>query len=94
MNMKTNKIFAVVVGAIIGGFLIKSYHKLHDKPTKEEIYRRMKAEAEARRMCIRANFGQSQPKCPVAEADPFTMRHDPSAALGKIDASLAMMGSC
>lgn len=35
---------------IFTGFLMKSYKKLHEKPeTKEEVYRRMKAEYDRRR---------------------------------------------
>lgn len=44
------KIFLSVASMIFTGFLMKSYKKLHDKPeTKEEIYRRMKAEYDAHR---------------------------------------------
>lgn len=39
---------------IVAGFLMKSWKKLHEKPeTKEEVYRRMKAEYEARRAAAR-----------------------------------------
>lgn len=44
-----NKIFLSLASMIVTGFLVKSYKKLHEKPdTKEEIYRRMKAEHERR----------------------------------------------
>lgn len=39
---------------IVAGFLMKSWNKLHEKPeTKEEVYRRMKAEHEALRASAR-----------------------------------------
>lgn len=45
-----HKIFLAVSSMIVAGFLMKSWKKLHEKPeTKEEVYRRMKAEHEARR---------------------------------------------
>lgn len=82
-----NKIFLSVATMIVTGFAIKTWRKMHQKPlTREETYRAMR---DAREQWLR----EHQPKCPAAEADPFTMRHDPSAALGKIDASFAM-GSC
>ena len=44
-----NKIFLSLASMIVTGFLVKSYRKLHEKPeSKEEIYRRMKAEHERR----------------------------------------------
>ena len=49
-----HKIFLSVVSMIFTGFLMKSYRKLHEKPeTKEEVYRRMRAEYEARRAAAR-----------------------------------------
>lgn len=49
-----HKIFISVASMIFTGFLMKSYKKLREKPeTKEEIYRRMKAEHEARRAAAR-----------------------------------------
>jgi len=49
-----HKIFLSVASMIFTGFLMKSWKKLHDKPeTKEEVYRRMKAEYEARRAAAR-----------------------------------------
>lgn len=49
-----HKIFLAVASMIFTGFLIKSYRKLREKPeTKEEVYRRMKAEYEARRAAAR-----------------------------------------
>lgn len=45
-----NKIFLSLASMIFAGFLMKSYKKLHDKPeSKEEVYRRMKAEYDRRR---------------------------------------------
>ena len=45
-----HKIFLAVSSMIFTGFLIKSWKKLHEKPeTKEEVYRRMKAEYDRRR---------------------------------------------
>lgn len=45
-----HKIFLAVSSIIVTGFLMKSWKKLHEKPdTKEEVYRRMKAEHEALR---------------------------------------------
>lgn len=45
-----HKIFLSVATMIFTGFLMKSYKKLHEKPeTKEEVYRRMKAEYDRRR---------------------------------------------
>jgi hypothetical protein len=45
-----NKIFLSLASMIVAGFLVKCYRKLHEKPeTKEEIYRRMKAEWELRK---------------------------------------------
>lgn len=49
-----NKIFLSLASMIVAGFLIKSYKKLQEKPeTKEDVYRRMKAEYEARRAAAR-----------------------------------------
>lgn len=48
------KIFLAVSSMIVAGFLMKSWKKLHEKPdTKEEVYRRMKAEHEALRASAR-----------------------------------------
>ena len=45
-----HKIFLAVSSMIVAGFLMKSYKKLREKPeTKEEVYRRMKAEYDRRR---------------------------------------------
>ena len=45
-----HKIFLAVSSMIFTGFIIKSYKKLREKPeTKEEVYRRMKAEYDRRR---------------------------------------------
>lgn len=45
-----HKIFLSVASMIVTGFIIKSYKKLREKPeTKEEVYRRMKAEYDRRR---------------------------------------------
>lgn len=45
-----HKIFLAVSSMIVAGFLMKSWKKLHEKPeTKEEVYRRMKAEYDRRR---------------------------------------------
>jgi hypothetical protein len=45
-----HKIFLAVSSMIFTGFLMKSWKKLHEKPeTKEEVYRRMKAEYDRRR---------------------------------------------
>lgn len=45
-----HKFFLSVVSMIFTGFLMKSYRKLHEKPeTKDEVYRRMKAEYDRRR---------------------------------------------
>lgn len=45
-----HKIFLAVSSMIVAGFLLKSWNKLHEKPeTKEEVYRRMKAEYDRRR---------------------------------------------
>ena len=42
-----NKIFLSLASMIVAGFLVKSYRKLHETPpTKEEIYRKMRAEYE------------------------------------------------
>jgi hypothetical protein len=47
---RMHKIFLAVSSMIVAGFLMKSWKKLHEKPdTKEEVYRRMKAEHEALR---------------------------------------------
>lgn len=49
-----HKIFLAVSSMIVAGFLMKSWKKLHEKPeTKEEIYRRMKAERDAKRQAAR-----------------------------------------
>lgn len=49
-----HKIFIAVSSIIVTGFLMKSWKKLHEKPeTKEEVYRRMRAEYEARRAAAR-----------------------------------------
>ena len=49
-----HKIFLAVSSMIVAGFLMKSWKKLNEKPeTKEEVYRRMKAEYEARRAAAR-----------------------------------------
>lgn len=49
-----NKIFLAVSSMIVTGFLVKSYKKLSEKPeTKEEVYRRMKAEYDRRRAAAR-----------------------------------------
>lgn len=49
-----HKIFLAVSSMIFAGFFMKSWKKLHEKPeTKEEIYRRMKAEREALRAAAR-----------------------------------------
>lgn len=49
-----HKIFLSVASMIFTGFLMKSYKKLHEQPeTKEEIYRRMKAEYDAHRAAAR-----------------------------------------
>lgn len=48
------KIFLAVASMMVAHFAVKTYKKLHEKPeTKEEIYRRMKAEHEARRAAAR-----------------------------------------
>ena len=45
-----HKIFLSVASMIFTGFIIKSYKKLREKPeTKDEIYRRMKAQYDRRR---------------------------------------------
>lgn len=45
-----HKIFLAVSSMIVAGFLVKSYKKLREKPeTKEDVYRRMKAEYDRRR---------------------------------------------
>lgn len=45
-----HKIFLSVASMIFTGFIMKSYKKLREKPeTKEEVYRRMKAEYDRRR---------------------------------------------
>lgn len=45
-----HKIFLSVASMIVTHFLQKAYRKLHEKPeTKEEVYRRMKAEYDRRR---------------------------------------------
>lgn len=44
------KIFLSVASMMVAHFAVKTYKKLHEKPdTKEEIYRRMKAEYDRRR---------------------------------------------
>lgn len=44
---------------IVAGFLMKSYKKLREKPeTKEEVYRRMKAEYDARRAAARPTIAK------------------------------------
>lgn len=49
-----NKAFLAIASMIFAHFMMKSWHKVHDKPeTKEEVYRRMKAEYEARRQAAR-----------------------------------------
>lgn len=49
-----NRIFLSVASMIVADFLMKSWKKLHEKPeTKEEVYRRMKAEHEALRASAR-----------------------------------------
>jgi hypothetical protein len=49
-----HKIFISVASMIFTSFLMKSYRKLREKPeTKEEVYRRMRAEYEARRAAAR-----------------------------------------
>lgn len=54
-----HKIFLSVVSMIFTGFLMKSYKKLHEKPeTREEIYRRMKAEHEALRQAARPTIAK------------------------------------
>lgn len=54
-----HKIFLSVVSMIFTGFLMKSYKKLHEQPeTKEEIYRRMKAEHEALRAAARPTIAK------------------------------------
>lgn len=46
-----HKIFLSVASMIFTGFLMKSYKKLREKPeTKEDVYRRMKAEYDRRRV--------------------------------------------
>lgn len=54
-----HKIFLSVVSMIFTGFLMKSCKKLHEKPeTREEIYRRMKAEHEALRQAARPTIAK------------------------------------
>ena len=45
-----NKAFLAIASMIVAHFMMKSWRKVHDRPeTKEEVYRRMKAEHEALR---------------------------------------------
>lgn len=54
-----HKIFLAVSSMIVAGFLMKSWKKLHEKPeTKEEVYRRMKAEHEALRAAARPTIAK------------------------------------
>lgn len=54
-----NKIFLSVASMIFTGFLMKSWKKLHENPeTKEEVYRRMKAEYDARRAAARPTIAK------------------------------------
>lgn len=54
-----HKIFLAVSSIIVTGFLMKSWKKLHEKPdTKEEVYRRMKAEHEALRQAARPTIAK------------------------------------
>lgn len=49
-----SKLFLSISSMIVAHFVMKSWHKVHEKPaTKEEVYRRMKAEYEARRAAAR-----------------------------------------
>lgn len=49
-----HKIFLSIVSMIFTGFLMKSYKKLQEQPdTKEELYRRRRAEYEALRASAR-----------------------------------------
>ena len=54
-----HKIFLAVSSMIVAGFLMKSWKKLHEKPeTKEDVYRRMKAEHEALRASARPTIAK------------------------------------
>ena len=56
---RMHKVFLSVASMIVTGFLMKSYKKLREKPeTKEEVYRRMKAEYERRRAAARATIAK------------------------------------
>lgn len=53
------KIFLSVASMMVAHFAVKTYKKLHEKPdTKEEIYRRMKAEHEALRQAARPTIAK------------------------------------
>lgn len=60
------KLFAAVAAMMVAHFAIKTWHKLHEKPTvtKEEVYRAMKAERErikAQGACTMAKLDASLP---------------------------------
>ena len=57
-----NKAFLAIASMIVTGFFIKSYKKLREKPeTKEEVYRRMKAEHEALRKRYETFLTKAEP---------------------------------
>lgn len=75
-----NKAFLAIASMIVAHFMIKSWHKVHDKPdTKEDVYRRMKAEHEALRASARPT---------IAKMDAISTPRDGSkmmAAIGSVD---------
>ena len=72
-----NKIFLAVSSIIVAGFLMKSWKKLHEKPeTKEEVYRRMKAEYDRRR-------AEARPT--IAKLDAISTSRDGANMMSAID---------
>ena len=72
-----HKIFLAVSSMIVAGFLMKSWKKLNEKPeTKEEVYRRMKAEYEARR-------AEARPT--IAKLDAISTPRDGTNMMSAID---------
>ena len=98
-----HKIFLAVSSMIFTGFLMKSWNKLHEKPdTKEEVYRRMRAEHEALRASARPTIAKldsiSTPrdgaKMMAAIGTVQQMRDALRPAPDQADAMAMAIGSC
>lgn len=80
-----NKAFLSIATMIVTGFIIKSYHKLKEKPaTKEEIYLAMKREVNRRK---REDMARLSPRL-----DSLRPSNDQCDAMAMASNGCAMMG--